>query len=103
MRLCGLYQSSGATMSGVPPEYAMMTPVAPPATLDSELFPIVMRRFRPLQSRGHQGAYHSVATFLMSVLCYSAKVGVIGETKGQAHEKGTEGRPQEKRAVLTLE
>ena len=39
----------------------------------------------------------------MSVLCYSAKAGIIEETKGQAHEKGTEEQPQEKRAVLTRE
>ena len=39
----------------------------------------------------------------MSVLCYSAKAGIIEDTKGQAHEKGTEEQPQEKRAVLTRE
>ena len=62
-----------------------------------------MACYRPLLSRGHQGAYQSVATFLMSVLCDSAKAGNIEETKGQAHEKGTEERLQEKRAVLTRE
>jgi hypothetical protein len=39
----------------------------------------------------------------MSVLCDSAKDGTIEETKGQAHEKGTEEQLQEKKAVLTRE